>query len=161
MDNRELIRLQLASVRSDLAETFPRLGDDLLDYAPGAGMRTVHGQFVEILATEVSVQIVIAGEPRRDYAEIEQPFLELRTILGLIQGTDATRAKTLELLDACTDENLNANVQVSESFASWLGTPREVPKSELFRHIARHESYHAGQLVSYLWARGDDPYGWD
>lgn len=161
MDNRELIRLQLASVRSDLAETFPRLRDDLLDYAPGAGMRTVHGQFVEILATEVSLQIVIAGEPRRDYAEIEQPFLEIRTIAGLIQAADATRARTLELLEGCKDEDLEADVQVSESFASWLGTPREVPRSELFRHIARHESYHAGQLVSYLWARGDDPYQWD
>ncbi len=161
MDNRELIRLQLASVRSDLAETFPRLTDDLLDYAPGAGMRTVHGQFVEILATEVSLQIVISGEPRRDYTEIEQPFLDIRTIAGLIQVSNDTRAKTLALLDACNDDDLNANVQVSESFASWLGTPREVPKSELFRHIARHESYHAGQLVSYLWARGDDPYQWD
>lgn len=160
MDDRELIILQLASVRADLAETFPRLSDDLLDYAPGPGMRTVHGQFVEILATEVSLQIVIKGEPRRDYAEIEKPFLEMRSIPALVKAAEDVRAVTLDLIASHSDADLAGTVQVSPGFAEWLGTGTNVPKSELFRHIARHESYHAGQLVSYLWARGDDPYKW-
>ena len=29
---------------------------------------------------------------------------------------------------------------------------------EVLRNIAAHEWYHTGQLVSYLWTRGEDPY---
>ena len=37
---------------------------------------------------------------------------------------------------------------------------RTPPISEVLRSIATHESYHTGQLITYLWMRGDNPYEW-
>jgi len=33
----------------------------------------------------------------------------------------------------------------------------EGPRSEVLRNIASHEWYHTGQLIIYLWMRGDNP----
>lgn len=157
MTHHDLIRAELASVRSDLAETFSHLSDEFLDWAPAPGMRTVHGQFVEIISTERSVVDRIKGEPRRDPDEEDAPLWAEKTVAGLIALLEETRADTLRTLESV---DLDQPVEINAGFASYLGLD-PVPASELFRFIARHESYHAGQLVSYLWARGSDPYSWD
>lgn len=157
MNETHFIRAELASVRSDLAETFSHLSDDLLDWAPAPGMRTIHGQFVEIISTERSIVNRITGAPRRDPDEEDAPLWSTKSVSGLIALLDETRATTLDALESTA---LDAAIEVHPSFAEYLGLS-PVPAGELFRFIARHESYHAGQLVSYLWARGDDPYRWD
>lgn len=141
-------------------EAIGRLDDSMLAWAPGPGMRTIHGQLVEILMTEVSLTDRIAGRKKRSVKEMEAPFRaaesveEQRVLLAQVRG------ETLSLLDSLSDSEMEVPVEVSKGFADWLEL-ETVPAAELFRHIARHESYHAGQLVSYLWARGDDPYSWD
>jgi uncharacterized damage-inducible protein DinB len=35
-----------------------------------------------------------------------------------------------------------------------------LPRAELVLNIADHEYYHVGQLTSYPWFRGDNPYHW-
>ena len=160
MKTADLIRANLASVRQDLAETFPHLTDDMLAWAPAEGMRTFHGQFVEILATEQSMLDRIQGLPRKPFEEYDAPFWAVTSVQGLVAETEAVRSKTLALLDGLSETALNAPVDISAGFAAYLDL-NPIPASELFRFIARHESYHAGQIVSYLWARGDDPYKWD
>ncbi|MCC7435392.1 MAG: DinB family protein [Methanoregulaceae archaeon] len=157
MSQTDYIRAELDSVRTDLTETFPHLSDDLLNWAPAAGMRTVHGQFVEIISTERTIVNRITGAPRRDPDEEDAPLWAAKSVSGLISLLDETRAATLAALGS-TD--LDSIVEVNPAFAEYLGL-RTVTAGELFRFIARHESYHAGQLVSYLWSRGIDPYSWD
>ena len=160
MSQQAYIRAELDSVRTDLAETFPRLSDDLLEWAPAEGMRTVQGQFVELISTERSITERIKGAPRIDVEEADAPLWQTRTISGLIALLEEARADTLAVLDGMDDTELERPVQISAGFADYLGL-NPVPVGELLRFIARHESYHAGQLVSYLWARGNDPYSWD
>lgn len=155
-----LIRAELDSVRSDLKETFPHLNDDLINWAPAPGMRTVQGQFVEMISTERSILDRLEGIPSGDPEVEDAPLWAAESIPDLIDLLNETRARTLHLLAGYTDENLGKSVPTSEGFAQYLCLDA-VPAAELFRFIARHESYHAGQLVSYLWARGDDPYGWE
>jgi uncharacterized damage-inducible protein DinB len=160
MDPRTLIRANLSSVRKELSEVFPHLTDDLLDWAPTDAMRTIQGQLVEIMATEQNAYERLSGLPRRPYEEVEAPFWEIKSVSGLIEKLTEIRNQTLRLLDSIDDGALNAPAETSTDFADWLEL-HPVPVSEVFRFLARHESYHCGQLVSYLWARGNNPYDWE
>lgn len=160
MNPTHYIRAALDSVRTDLAETFPHLSDDLLDWAPAKGMRTIHGQFIELISTERSVTDRIKGTPRQDPDEADAPLWSTRTMAELLALLDETRADTLALLSSLGEDGLENEVEISSGFADYLGL-HPATAGELLRFIVRHESYHAGQLVSYLWARGNDPYGWD
>lgn len=151
---------ELESVRSDLEEVFPRLKDSDLGWAPSPGMRTIHGQFVEIIATERSAMDSIMGREPGDPDEEDAPLWAAQTVSGQIELLNETRQQTLAWIHQSSDAVLEDIIEVSEGFQSYLRLA-EVPASELIRYIARHESYHAGQLVSYLWARGDDPYSWE
>lgn len=157
---KELLRAQLDSVRSDLVETYPHLTDELLPWAPAEGMRTVQGQFVEMISTERAITDRLRGVASGNPDEEDAPLWAAKTVADLIALLDQTRALTLQLLDQTAEEELHAKVQVSQGFAGYLQL-ETVTAAALFSFIARHESYHAGQLVSYLWARGDNPYDWD
>ncbi len=159
MVERELIMANLSSVRKDLHEVLARIQDGMLDWAPTEGMRTIKGQFVEILATEQNVCERLQGLPRRTYQEVEAPFLALTHVQDFTAELGEVRSATLSLLEALGDQELSAAAAVSEAFAEYVDL-EVVPKSELFRFIARHESYHTGQLTSYLWSCGDNPYDW-
>jgi uncharacterized damage-inducible protein DinB len=160
MPLKEMLRTQLHSVRSDLVETYPHLTDEMLPWAPSEGMRTVQGQFVEMISTERAITDRLQGKESGNPDEEDAPLWAAKTVAELVQLLDETRALTLQLLDQTSEEDLHAQVQVSAGFASYLGL-ETVTAAALYSFIARHESYHAGQLVSYLWARGDNPYDWD
>ena len=155
-----LIRASLKSTRDELAEVFPHITDDMLDWAPAPGMRTIQGQFVEILGTEISIVEPLLNLPKRAYKDIDAELWRIKSITGLIAKLEEVRNTTLELLTSLDEEGMNAGAVVSPGYASYLGL-EFVSVSEMFRLIARHEAYHTGQLVSYLWARGNDPYSWD
>lgn len=160
MPLKEMLRSQLDSVRSDLVETYPHLTDDLLPWAPAEGMRTVQGQFVEMISTERAITTRLQGKESGNPDEEDAPLWAAKTVDELVKMLDETRALTLQLLDQTSEEDLHAQVKVSAGFAEYLGL-ETVTAAALFSFIARHESYHAGQLVSYLWSRGDNPYDWD
>ena len=50
-----LLKARLALVRRDLNPIVERLTPELLSWAPTAGMRTVAGQIVEIVGTEMQL----------------------------------------------------------------------------------------------------------
>jgi len=160
MTTSELIRANLLSVRKELLEVVPHLSDDILNWAPAAGMRTIRGQFAEILGTEVSLLEALTGSSRKEYEALEAEYKAIPTVKGLIEAADEVRAKTLAYMDGLTEADFVAPASVSEGFAQWQEM-NPVPVAEVLRLIARHEYYHVGQLFSYLWAKGDNPYTWD
>lgn len=156
----DLIRASLNSTRTELAEVFPHLSDEILGSAPAPGMRTFQGQLVEIIGTEISIGEGLMGKPKRAYSEIEQELWELRTVGELTAKLTEVRSSTLLFLSSLTEGQLDATTEVSAGFANYLEL-ESVTIGEMLRFIVRHEAYHTGQLVSYLWARGNDPYTWD
>ena len=62
-------------------------------------------------------------------------------------------------MDSLSESELQSPVKFPTDWWEGLLQP-ELPMHECFRTIAYHEWYHTGQLVSYLWSRGDDPYDW-
>jgi uncharacterized damage-inducible protein DinB len=130
-----------------------------MDWAPAEGMRTVAGQLVEILCVEVPLvprlkEGHILSDPEVDAVIGDQHSLDnlLRTLIDV-------RARTLEYLDSLSDEEL---AEAVPSGQAWFGTMwlPAMPRAEHFLNIAEHEFYHVGQLISYMWCRGDDPYKW-
>lgn len=149
----------LASVRKELSEIYPHLNDDMLDWAPAKGMRTIHGQFVEIAATEKGIVDVLNGGDRQPQKEIEKELWACTTLGDLLNAIGDIRLDTLEFIVKLDEAQLSADAGLSPGFSKWLEL-EVVTVEEALRFLVRHESYHCGQLFSYLWAKGNDPYQW-
>lgn len=152
------LRARLALVRQDLLEVVNRFDDSLLDWAPREGMRTVRGQLEEIVATEVQLMTWVREERLLTYSEAmssaKSPDISgYRDLLAMV------RSQTLATIDSLSEVELDIPVPFPEKWFESLRLPR-APKSEAIRSLAQHEWYHTGQLVSYAWVRGDDPYAW-
>ncbi|MBX3117930.1 MAG: DinB family protein [Fimbriimonadaceae bacterium] len=153
------LKARLRLVREDLEEILPRLSDSDLSWAPTEGMRTVGGQFIEIAATEIMLLAWMKEGRHITFKEAESFAEGNPTLEELIGALKSARADTLAYLDSLTAEQLETPAPFPDRWFESLGQPMMQP-SEAFRSLAAHEWYHVGQLVSYLWSRGDDPYKW-
>lgn len=154
-----LLKARLATVRSSLSDVIERLSDDLLEWAPSEGMRTVRDQLFEIVGKEVEFLAFAKERGDNEWVEIDAFGDRENSISGWVQILSEVRRDTLAYLDSLSDEDLDAIVRFPEQ--DWwegLCLPA-IPMHEVFRGIAAHEWYHTGQLVSYLLFRGD--YGHD
>lgn len=155
----ELLKGRLATVRADLDEVMSRLTDDLLEWAPTSRMRTVHGQLAEIAGTEIQILHWIKNQEALSFEQATVGFADVASIDAWRQTLHDQRQETLRYLDSLTEDDLNELVEFPSDWFEALQLPA-VPLSEGISSIAQHEWYHAGQLVSYVWSRGDDPYTW-
>ncbi|MFI5385459.1 MAG: DinB family protein [Fimbriimonadales bacterium] len=137
---RDFVMSRLASVREDLDEVLSKLDQEMMEWAPGEGMRTVAGQLFEIAAMEVQMLARVKEGRRLTDEDAKQRFGDCDSLENLKKVIVAVRGRTLDYLDS-------------------LG-PDEFDKHMAIEWIAMHEYYHVGQLISYLWARGDNPYRW-
>lgn len=157
MGTRELLKSRLAYVRRDLDEAVSRLKDDDLDWAPAQGMRTIGGQLHEIVATELQDIALFKGETAR-FDEIAKGA-KRGTLAEYKELLAATRGELIALIETLNEADLARLVQVDPRWFESFGNS-EVPLAEAIRSVAMHEWYHTAQLVSYLWAKGDNPYDW-
>jgi hypothetical protein len=155
----EYIKASLSSTRNELAEVFPHITNDILNWAPAPGMRTIKGQFVEIIGTEISMIELMQRDERTPFAEIDAELTQLTETSLLVAKLTEVRKVTLDFLESLNEQSLEALIQVSAGFGKYLELDT-VPVSELLRFLVRHEAYHTGQLMSYLWANGNNPYEW-
>lgn len=153
------LKNRLAIVRADLDQVISRLDDSLLDWAPREGMRTVKGQLLEIAGTERQLMEWIQQEREMPYQEAMDFGARSNTLTGLVSVLADVRTGTLAYLDSLTVDQLTTPRPFPHG---WFESLRmdAVPLEEPIRSLAQHEWYHVGQLVSYLWSRGDDPYKW-
>jgi uncharacterized damage-inducible protein DinB len=156
---RERLKARMAIVREDLDEVLGRLTDADLPWAPTAGMRTVGGQLAEIAGTERQVLTWMRDGKHLSFEEAENFGDSSSTLDGMKRVLNETRRETLAYLDSLSDADLETPAPFPERWFESLRQPM-MQRSEAFRSIAEHEWYHVGQLVSYLWSRGDDPYKW-
>lgn len=153
----ELLNARLAMARQDLWGLLDHLTDADVDWAPKEGMRTIGGQLYEISGKETEIiawlQTGSWPDPEHDPFDMKASLAHMKAVL------EANRVATLTYLDSLTEDQLRETHPVPERW--WEGLRiRECPRDEIIRNIAVHEWYHTGQMVSYLWMRGDDPYEW-
>ena len=156
---RDLVKARLAHVRRWLDSALKRITPDLLDWAPAEGMRTIGGQLAEILSVEIPLVPRLRGGRKLSDPEIDAIIGDQHDLHNLIRTLQTTRAETLWYMDSLSDEELAEEVPSGDAWFGTLWLPT-MPRAEHFLNIAEHEFYHVGQLISYLWARGDDPYKW-
>ena len=153
------LKARLALVRADLDEVVARFDDSLLDWAPRDGMRTVAGQLQEIAGTEVQLMTWIRESRQIPYQEAMDFGTDPTTIDDYRALLTKVRTDTLSYLDSLSEQELETPIPFPDKWFEALRMP-QVPRSEAIRSLAQHEWYHTGQLVSYAWSRGDDPYDW-
>ena len=155
----ELLTGRLATIRLDLDEALDHAEEIDLEWAPTEGMRTLGGQILEIAATEVMILQQITSGSSESFPDAEERLRrvslpEYREVLKDV------RSETLAYLSAASEPNLLAEVLGPDGWWEGLGLP-SVPRAEIVRSLAAHEWYHTGQIVSYLWFAGRNPYDWE
>ena len=158
LDLQGLLKARLAMARTDLRVTLDRFQEEDFHWAPAKGMRSVGAQLLEMADKdrEVVVWLKTGVWPDND-----PPSFDVKnSSLGEAwRRMEEIRATTLEYIGSLSAEELEAPVTAPEQWWEALRLT-ECPRSEVLRNIAAHEWYHTGQLVTYLWSRGDDPYNW-
>lgn len=158
MTQREIIKGRLDYVRSWLDDVLPRLTPEMLAWAPGEGVRTIAGQLAEILSVEVQLVPVLKNGRELSDDEVAALISDWNSLEGLKTALVEVRARTLAHLETLSEAELAEEVTLPQWYGAYW--PKPSPRGEHFRNVAEHEFYHVGQLISYLWMRGDDPYQW-
>lgn len=159
MTTKDLLTARFAIVRRDLDRTLAHLTEEMFDWAPREGMRTVGGLLFEIAGKEVELLQYAKAGGREEWVEVENYGGREKTLEGMKDVLTEARQSTLAYLDSLSDQNLEMPVKFPTDWWEGLGLA-ELPLHEVFRSIVMHEWYHTGQLISYLWSRADDPYTW-
>jgi len=154
-----LLKARLSLVRRDLKPIVNRLTPDLMEWAPAKGMRTIAGQIVEIVATEMQLVTLLKEGRSISDAEAQEIIGDCKDLDNLRRALMDVRQQTFAYLDSLSAADLAEEIPFEGGWFASLMLPT-VPRAEIFLNIADHEWYHVGQLTSYLWARGDNPYEW-
>lgn len=156
---KQLLLARLAFVRRELNEVLQHLTDDRLDYAPGPGVRPTYDQFLEIGMNEVMAIALLRDGKTLTHAEAEAGLSHEPTVAAYEKMLGDVRSETLAYIETLSEEDLAEPVEASNPWYASFGL-KLVPRYDALTSIALHESYHVAQLVTYAWARGDDPYQW-
>ena len=157
-ETRELLKARFASVRHNLQEILDRLQDADLPWAPREGMHTVAGQLLEIANKEKETLVWVRTGVWPD--EDPDAFdLETATREEIRAAMAALRGATYKYIDSLSDADLEQPIPNPNHWVEALRVT-DCPLSEVLRGIAQHEYYHTGQLIVYLWVKGDNPDEW-
>ncbi|MEJ7807329.1 MAG: DinB family protein [Telluria sp.] len=146
---------ELNLIRRELSEEVRRLQPEHLDWSPQPGMKSYRALLAEIAVVESGCRAWAVSES--DESDWDEQIKSAPDAESLLQVLKQIRAQTLSYLQTCSEEELQATVTVPEHSRQYVGGPTHA-REEIFRWIARHEYYHLGQIITYHWLRGDNPY---
>ena len=152
---KDLITARLSNVRRWLDTVLRRLTPELLEWSPAPGMRTIAGQLVEIIAVEAPLVPYLKTGHLLTEAEIEAIVGDAQNLNNLLHVLTEVRQRTLDYLNSLTEEELSEIVPSGDAWFGTLWLPA-MPRAEHFLNIAEHEYYHVGQLITYLWCKGEE-----
>ena len=154
-----LLKARLDLVRRDLDPIVARITPDLLDWVPTKGMRTIVGQLVEIIAAEMQLIALLKDGQSLSDDDAKEILGDCESLDNLRRALLDVRQQTFAYLASLSEDDLAEEISFEGGWFASLMLPT-VPRAEVFVNIADHEWYHVGQLTSYLWARGENPYDW-
>jgi uncharacterized damage-inducible protein DinB len=157
--HRDRLRANLAEVREELRKEVSKFTDAELDWSPASEheMKSVRGILAEIGAMEGQVSSILLHDKEDDWMAVVEQFNQAKSIGEAIELLDAKRAETIQYLDTDPHADLQTRVRLPDSWEQYFGT-LWVEAEELISWILRHEYYHLGQLIIYLWQTGRNPY---
>ena len=157
-EHKERIRHDLIAIRQEVRTEVLRIPVGMFGWAPAPGMKPYRDIILEIGVMERESRILLetgrvpGWQPMWDSLSesAERPDL-------LLNAMDEDRSALLAYLFHARDSDLQATLLIPADWQAFFGT-EAVEREELLRWIVRHEYYHLGQIITYNWLRGDDPY---
>jgi uncharacterized damage-inducible protein DinB len=144
----------LTDIRKELISEVNRFKTEEFDWAPRPGMKSCKAILDEIARMEKVCGSYAATQSRPEW---DKAVIFTGTDLAAyLTALEQVRAETLTYLSACTEEKLQTPIPMPEAWQTYFGKTSE--PEEMLRWITRHEYYHIGQLITYRWLLGDNPY---
>lgn len=143
----------LAEIRKELVAEVSKLTTADLDSSPNPdnGMKSYRAMLQEIgIMEQLCIGWLISGEMAEWESAVQWSGDDLPSLLG---DLERIRATTNQFLHAVTEEDLQTARPLPEEWHQYMGP--QVEPEELVRWVSRHEYYHLGQIIIYLWTSGD------
>jgi hypothetical protein len=153
---RDRLLHELDSIRNELIETISSLSKTDLDFAPRDGMKGYRALLIEIGAMEAESSILIRTGRVPEWSESES-YVKGESVAELLESLAAIRQDLRAHIDQADEAELARQIPIPEEWWSFIGDS-EIEVEELLRWVARHEYYHLGQIITYRWIQGNNPY---
>jgi uncharacterized damage-inducible protein DinB len=155
--HRDRLLNDLEQIRKELIGEVRKLKPEEIDWAPQPGMKSCRALLLEIATMEKECMHWLSHGEMLDWKGIENsiawPDQEPQSALNALERV---RAETLAYLNDRTEADLEASLPVPEEWRQFMG--ETIEPEEIVRWVTRHEYYHLGQLITYRWILGDNPY---
>lgn len=153
--HRERLLHSLKEIRDELAAEVARVEPTAFDWAPAESMKSYKALLREIGTMEKeSVTWLTSGALLEWDSAVAWSG---DNFVSTISDLAAIRAETVAYLVGATEENLQTPTPLPESWKQYFPVP-DIEPEELIRWVCQHEYYHLGQIITYSWIRGDNPY---
>jgi hypothetical protein len=141
-----------------LAEEVRRIKPEELDWTPAPEMKSSRALLQEIGTMERICVAWLTDHKVLNWQDVWDSLDRGSTEPGaLLSALEDVREKTLQYLGGCNEERLQTPVPLPEEWHGYFDGPSVEPE-EMLRWVSRHEYYHLGQLITYRWILGDNPY---
>jgi len=146
---------ELEEIRDELSAIMDKFSREEFAWAPRPDMKSPQALLREIgIMEKLCVALASGGELLDWETAIEWQGDDVGTHM---QDLKEVREDTIQFLESTSPETLVVPVAVPSQWQQYF-REAEVEPEELIRWVARHEYYHLGQLVTYSWLLGNNPY---
>lgn len=153
---RERLQFEMNRMRRELLTEIEGIGLDGLDFKPEPSMKSYAKIIYEIGWMEAeTAAMILRGEIQDE--NVSMARIRQAPPSALLEDLAEVRAELMAWLDQASEEELESTVSLPDGWEKFYGTT-QIERSELFRWLARHEYYHIGQIISYRWIQGHNPY---
>ncbi len=152
--HKERLLFELNGTRKELIEESKRFKPEEFDWAPRPGMKSCKGMLDEIARMEKVCVSYVTTQSRPEWDKAVA--FEGNDLQAYLSALEKVRVETTQYLNACTEEKLQTPIPMPEAWQTYFG--KTVEPEEMLRWVTRHEYYHLGQLITYRWILGDNPY---
>lgn len=150
------LAFDLTKVRKELIEVVSAIPTADLDYVPADGMKSYRELIGEIGAMEHESLVLVSTGIAPDWAECEAQ-LRGQTTEELLADLAAIRMTLLTWIEEAPESGLQSLIPLPEEWHPYYDGP-DIVAEELIRWVTRHEYYHLGQIITYRWIQGINPY---
>lgn len=152
----ERLLIEMRQIREELRQTVSPIADTDLDYAPAEGMKGYRALLQEIGAMQAETMLFLTTGKVPEWSDCGA-MIHGDTFAALLETMDAVQSSLTAYLQGAEDDELRSTLPMPEEWVGFFETHR-IEREELVRWVCRHEYYHLGQIVTYRWIQGHNPY---
>ena len=143
-------------IRDELDLEVRRFTPGEFTWEPRPGMKSCKELVQEIGVTEIECAQWMRGGSVEKWDDIWESLRPMLTDPeSSLAALTEIRRGTVELIGKMTNEALHTSRPTPQAWHVWR---TGIEPAELLRWLARHEYYHLGQIITYRWLLGDNPY---